>query len=543
MKKLLFTGVLFLSVPLVLLSQNYSFQGVNPFGIEVVESLDDSNPGWNYQFFDADGDNDLDLIIFGISAIDTVSVNLFYNLRYFISYQENIGSSNSPEFASRQNLYDNFEFPVGGGFLLPTVGDLNNDGLFDVVVSAEVDIYGLQYLQFQIQNPDGSFSVSNCLDWDLPEFSSNSFFIPSLVDMDMDGDLDLMLSGYYGVVDENDQLTEDYTFLYAKNTGTADSPEFLGWYHNPFGLEPNGQSLLIGGDIDLDGDSDLLNLTLDGDLTNIAYVENMGGTGRPDFEAPAFNALGLQAGAESETFMSPDLVDKDADGDLDLFLPVLLDEDVEFRYYENDLCHPTIIPLDAAVCFGESYEYNDVSYSESGLYLLDSTGADGCKIITELNLTIADEINTQLVVDGERITAENNEDYSYTWIDCNTGEPINGANASTFIATYSGDFAVEITDQYGCSAISDCVDVVVSSVEESDLSSRIKVFPTLTSGRLFIRSQVIIDAIEVFNMSGEQVHIANRASQLDLFGMPPGIYFVKVHAHGESIVRKIVIAP
>jgi hypothetical protein len=86
---------------------------------------------------------------------------------------------------------------------------------------------------------------------------------PVLVDLDSDGDLDMMVAEYYGA------------FRYFENTGTNTAPAFAAPVANPFGLPPANYSLdfvgLSGADMDADGDVDLLMSTYGGDLL---YFEN-----------------------------------------------------------------------------------------------------------------------------------------------------------------------------------------------------------------------------------------------------------------------------
>ena len=126
--------------------QSFEYIADSPFNIEFANFQDSSNVAFMYLFEDADQDGDQDLTLMGMEDQDTTSESILHNLRYFIEYQENTGNATSPMFASRTSPYDNFQLPTGAGFMIPDGGDLNNDGLIDFVVSAETDIYDVQYL-------------------------------------------------------------------------------------------------------------------------------------------------------------------------------------------------------------------------------------------------------------------------------------------------------------------------------------------------------------------------------------------------------------
>lgn len=315
-------------------SQSFEYIENSPFNIEVVNLQDSANVAFKYIFHDDDKDGDVDLTLAGIGVFDTTSNNVLFNINYFLEYQENIGNTSTPLYATREKKFQNFNYPDGGSFMVPAGGDLNNDGLIDFIVSAETDLYHTQYLQFQIQNPDGSFTVTNCLDWDLDPFVAYSFFVPELTDLDSDGDLDILMGGYHRDYDENGEPLDVLAYLYAKNIGTPENPAFLGWYENPYGLTPNGPGFSQSGDLDLDGDVDILNLTIFDDVSVLNFIENIG-TDKPEFDNPIESPFGLPVAGEEEDFLFPSLVDIDNDGDLDLFLPVSIEDAFELRYYKN----------------------------------------------------------------------------------------------------------------------------------------------------------------------------------------------------------------
>lgn len=527
-------------------AQTFEYKSNSPFGIEIFDMVNASNVGLKYAFFDGDGDGDMDLAIMGISNIDTTSVSIQFNINYFLRYQENIGNKTAPMYAPREDKFSLFQYPEKGGFMLPASGDLNSDGLIDFVISAEIDIYDIQYLQFQIQNADGTFTKTNCLDWELPTFSPYSFFVPELVDLDNDGDLDILLGGYYGSLDEEGDNIQVNTYLYAKNIGTPEEPDFLGWFPNPYNLAPDGQSFFTSGDLDLDGDVDLLNLKLEDDIPSLAFVENTAsGNEKPTFAEPLVGSFDLPTAQEEEGFLFPSLVDLDGDGDLDLFIPVQGEELFEFRYYENTDCSQSVGQSEAAICFGESYTVNNEIFSESGTYTIETIGADGCKSIIELTLTVSEEINTQLALNGIQITATANALYSYEWLDCATNELITGANEAVLEAQYTGSFAVRITDINGCVVTSDCVYVELSGTENIALQKAVKIYPNPTDGNIYVsnKSQAQLKTIAVYSAKGALLLKEKEmpADGLDLTGNEPGLYLIKLDFGDWHVVRKIVL--
>lgn len=491
----LYTLLVFLSVACFAQAQNFEFQGANLFGIQGYD-LDSLNQGLKYEFFDVDGDDDLDLITAGLSPLDTEASSPQYQLRFFLSYQENVGDKFEPEFAERTNLFEQFVFPDPGSFLIPAAGDINNDGLVDFVVSSDVDIYDIQYLQFHIQQPDGSFEISNCLDWDLPSFPPYSLFFPELIDLDNDGDLDILLGGYYGSLNEDLEVQEENTYLYAKNIGTADNPEFLGWYPDPYGLIADEQSFVGAGDLDQDGDVDLFNLALVDSETRVRIIYNIADAGdNPFFQAPIAPSVGIPPAEEEEaSYLFPTLVDMDADGDLDLFLPTVLDEDFQLRYFENTNC-----AADALMPF------------------VEANGA---------------------------ILSCNEGQAEYRWYDCTDNTLLATTDDNSYEVPFSGSYYVAIANDAGCLYYSECIEVQLSSIGELP-DSPVSYYPNPAKDRLFISSKnsLPIKRIRLLDVNGKVVlHKSNwKGDVLMLDGLSNGLYILSIESDGISIDEKLLI--
>jgi hypothetical protein len=141
---------------------------------------------------------------------------------------------------------------------------------------------------------------------------------PALIDLDTDGDLDLVIGTYYGTLD------------YYENSGNQRQAQFVRKATSPFssidlnGNTTAGYSTPTFGDLDGDADQDLILGSNDGTIrfyrnVNLSFTE-VTGAGNPF------------AGIDSGEYSAPSLADIDSDGDLDLFVGT---GDGHFRFYRN----------------------------------------------------------------------------------------------------------------------------------------------------------------------------------------------------------------
>jgi uncharacterized protein YuzB (UPF0349 family) len=260
-------------------------------------------------FADLDGDGDLDAL-----------VGEYYG---FLEYSENTGNANSPSFPTVEIN----PFGLGVGYnSAPALADLDDDGDLDALIGG---LYGnLSYFENtgSASSPDFPASVTN------PFGLANvgSYSIPTLADLDNDGDLDVLVGELYG------------DLHYFENTGSANSPTFAAAVINPFGLGNVGyHSAPALADLDGDGDLDALVGAEDGKLY---YFENTGDPGNPAFAAAQTNPFGL---ADIGYHSAPTLTDLDGDGDLDVVVGEAAGSLIYFSDgpFQDNSPHQVYLPL------------------------------------------------------------------------------------------------------------------------------------------------------------------------------------------------------
>ncbi len=239
-------------------------------------------------FADIDGDGDFDAIFASSNE------NFFY--------YENTGTADSPAFLWQNSPANNpfSSIPsTSTGSAAPALADLDHDGDLDLL--ALNDSGTLVYYENIGTRSAASFDLGS----DQSAFSGLSFTgaeLPTFVDLDNDGDYDLVVGSADGAIH------------YFENTGTSTSPAFVEktGTDNPFdGVDAGSHSYVSFADVDQDGDLDAI---VGGtDTGGVAYLENIGDAHMPVFDQPA-NPL---AGFDSVIGARGSLVDIDGDGDTD----------------------------------------------------------------------------------------------------------------------------------------------------------------------------------------------------------------------------------
>ncbi len=263
-------------------AQSFKKPVANPFGLQPADTL--AFPA----FTDLDGDGDMDLM-----------VSETYG---YVKYFQNKGTAENPQFAAPvQNPFglDTLLKDTTIVAVFPAFADLDGDGDQDLLFGR----YNGSFEYFQnvgtAKSPKFAAPVTNPFGLDPVQ----NIAAPVFVDLDGDGDMDLLVGEYYGGLE------------YFENTGTATQPKFAAPVKNPFGLRSTYYFAFPAfADIDNDGDQDLLVGEYYG---NTQFFENTGTATQPQFAAPVKNPFGI----DSLSYLAvPAFADLDNDGDQDLLM-------------------------------------------------------------------------------------------------------------------------------------------------------------------------------------------------------------------------------
>jgi hypothetical protein len=245
-------------------------------------------------FADLDGDGDLDLLVGNKIATDTDTTGT-------ITWFENTGSRTAPSYVDRGFL------PLRGEFhYAPTVADLDGDGLPDLVVGTWRDV-----VQWWRNTGTRAAPRYTLADSALITLTRGSNTAPAFVDLDGDGDLDLIVGEASG------QLN-----LY-RNVGSAQAPRYELVSDTFLDIDVGRRSAPVFADLRGTGTPDLLLGSEDGGVQHWRNVSDASGV-RFVREAD----LPVRTGPFSAIAVG----DVDGDGDLDVLVGTAAGG---VRYFEN----------------------------------------------------------------------------------------------------------------------------------------------------------------------------------------------------------------
>ncbi|HRJ86313.1 MAG TPA: FG-GAP-like repeat-containing protein [Ignavibacteria bacterium] len=306
--------LLLLIVSGTLVSQNLHqrFDGMD-FIINGVNSVNPFNGGIEiprYQFIDIDGDSDLDLFI--------------YDRDTTLNFYRNEGNANVPLFRLNTTRYQNLNIRNWFKF-----ADMDGDGDIDLFCGG--DSQRVRYYKNigSITNPAFSLQLYG-IKTDINEYmSSESASVPTIVDIDADGDLDFLTGSSTGEITYFQNIGNAQNFNFKFITSRFANILIVGGADDP----RHGASSIMFADIDGDNDRDLFWGDLFG--LSIYYIKNTGTAQNFQFTTIDTNSPPPNY-YFSGGFNMPGIYDIDNDGRNDLFIGVLIgsksiDNFVHFR--------------------------------------------------------------------------------------------------------------------------------------------------------------------------------------------------------------------
>lgn len=234
------------------------------------------------KFWDMDDDGDLDMILGNKIEPTNQKTSLMFVF-------ENTGSATAPAFAYKETLDLTSTYHQN-----PAIADIDADGDLDFVI-------GKWNKEMALWRNDGTASeyVFTEVADVYQALTRGQNAAPALVDLDNDGDLDLVAGEASGSLN------------YWVNNGTPEEPAYELVSDTWLDIDIGRRSFPTFADLDGDGDQDMI---VGSELEGLYFWENVGTAEVFDFEERGTLDIDTQAIA------APEFADIDGDGDLDLFI-------------------------------------------------------------------------------------------------------------------------------------------------------------------------------------------------------------------------------
>ncbi|MBK8622998.1 MAG: T9SS type A sorting domain-containing protein [Saprospiraceae bacterium] len=193
---------------------------------------------------------------------------------------------------------------------------------------------------------------------------------------------------------------------------------------------------------------------------------------------------------------------------------------------------------------GEVYEYENQTFSVAGDYYIQKENDQGCITVVHLIIEIVPDFQVVMQQNGNVLSVPDILGYTYRWFDCTTGLFIDMATSEIFTPTYSGSFAVEVTDDSGCKHISACITVIIIGTNDIIPKIQLHISPNPSDGMLRIRhnhSKPVSD-IRIYSIDGACVFEGkSHDNSVDLSGLNNGLYVIRFDFGQEVVVKRVVI--
>ena len=112
--------------------------------------------------------------------------------------------------------------------------------------------------------------------------------------------------------------------------------------------------------------------------------------------------------------------------------------------------------------------------------------------------------------------------------------------------TASGNYSVQVTDQYGCSKTSSCFNVTLTGLKRYT-ANMFGLKPNPAKGNVIVYHPAGLDngSIEIYDITGRmlltQSTSGSNSTNVNLTALAEGTYFVKVYENSKAIYRTKLI--
>ncbi|WP_283242724.1 PKD domain-containing protein [Marinifilum caeruleilacunae] len=187
---------------------------------------------------------------------------------------------------------------------------------------------------------------------------------------------------------------------------------------------------------------------------------------------------------------------------------------------------------------------SQITVTATGEYQLRVVDNNGCEASDAVTVTFYDLPQQPVVSYEDGILASTYEE-EYQWY--LNDDILSGYTSQEFTPEQSGNYSVEVWNQYGCkSARSENVEVILVGIEDL-IKENISIYPNPTKGKVVIDLSQNFDyrtniQLKLFNASGQLLIQQNLhpITTIDLSSYSAGLYFIHFLNQGEIVSFKII---
>lgn len=494
--------------------------------------------------FDTDGDGDKEILLGQLGCCNMVLLT-------------NGGSVAAANMTSMDDSFPSYNTPaMFNSFPCGYFIDLNNDAKRDLIVSPNAPNVSIDresiwyYLNTGADNaPVFARQTISLFQEDMIDVGEGSD--PVFFDFTGDGLTDLLVSNYATVTDSCPASTEYGIYAY-KNTGTLSSPKFEAASTDFAGLSAQlvgitGKHLTFG-DLDADGDADMCVGDYDG---FVHYFQNTASAGNP----AVFNNIGLvfdistSAPIDVGSYATPQLIDIDRDGDLDL---IIGERAGNLNYYKNTGTVNSFSFAITTTSFGgvDVLKSNVTGYSVPFVY--DSAGTYRILVGSESSRTYA--LATGWIWRFDNI--DGNLGGNFTLVDSLYKSIWEGLRMTVHGSDINNDGSIDLAvGNYAGGVAIYLGDTGTTSVSDPDKARyNFSIFPNPASGKITLSlanpdHQDLLE-LNIYNTIGKLLYSNNLISNKNLFSidvsnLPSGIYSCQIRpaktGSSAGISKKLVL--
>lgn len=468
--------------------------------------------GATFLTLDIDNDNDKDLLL---GDITRTGLNLLTN-----------GGSNDAAFIINQfPTFPSNDTAINVNYLPAAAHiDIDHDNLKDLLISPFVlqneNVENVDVCWYYKNMGDNNFVLQqkNLFTDEMLDLGSGSQ--PAFIDYNADGLLDLVV-GTYGFYDEN--IIKDARLFLFENVGTLTEPSFKMIDNNWLNFSQHSPTFWFFaptfGDIDNDGDQDLLVGTANGSMF---FSENIGGANATlQFDNIEENYMNFNINYSLGQNSVPQLIDVNKDGKLDL---IVGEKQGSLKYFEN-----------VGTLTNPFFEYNPMTLPNNNFWGTVDVRTDGTSqgfsapVLLEVNGNFylfvgADDgtIKHYTDISSDTFTLQNDK-----WGDIDVGKICRPAfadlNNDGYLEMIVGNF------RGGLNAYQTTFNTTEPALSLSPITPPpSSIYPNPVVHTLHF--PYLAQKITLFDITGTAIQTFNTTNSINLSAYPQGIYLFKIQS-------------